>query len=81
MLKNSRVTAFTVFELLRENLLGGGGVKSSPHTPSPGLRLNKLKLSKYLFFHQKSKNTFPSAVTELLINTNLETTIISLLNN
>ena len=25
MLKNSRVTAFTVFELLRENKLGGGG--------------------------------------------------------
>ena len=27
MLQNSRVTAFTAFELLLENQLGGGGVK------------------------------------------------------
>ena len=25
MLQNSRVTAFTIFELLRENQMGGGG--------------------------------------------------------
>ena len=30
MLQNSRVTAFTVFELLRENQLGRGGVKLPP---------------------------------------------------
>ena len=30
MLQNSRVTAFTVFELLRENQLGGGGVILPP---------------------------------------------------
>ena len=36
MLQNSRVTAFTVFELLRENQLGGGG--NNPTSP-PRLRL------------------------------------------
>ena len=30
MLQNSRVTAFTVLELLRENKLGGGGGKFTP---------------------------------------------------
>ena len=34
MLQNSRATAFTVFELLRENQLGGGGVgKITPPHP------------------------------------------------
>ena len=33
MLQNSRVTAFTVFELLRENQLKGGGVKLT-HPPT-----------------------------------------------
>ena len=35
MLQNSRVTAFTVFELLKENQLGGGKI-----TPPPRLVLN-----------------------------------------
>ena len=37
MLPNSRVTAFTVFELLRENQLGGGGKITPPHPPRLGL--------------------------------------------
>ena len=37
ILKNSRVTAFIVFELLRENQLEGGGVKLPPHSPRLGL--------------------------------------------
>ena len=40
MLKNARVTAFTVSELLRENQqagMGGAGVKSSPPSPRLGL--------------------------------------------
>ena len=32
MLQNSRVTAFTIFELLRENQLGGGGKTTSTPT-------------------------------------------------
>ena len=32
MLQNSRVTAFTIFELLRENQLGGGGKTTPPPT-------------------------------------------------
>ena len=39
MLQNSRVTAFTIFELLRENQLGG---KISPHPPRLGLRGDSL---------------------------------------
>ena len=37
MVQNSRVTAFTVFELLRENQLGRGGVKLPPSSPRLGL--------------------------------------------
>ena len=36
MLQNSRVTALTVFELLRENQLGGG-LKLPPPPPRLGL--------------------------------------------
>ena len=39
MLQNSRVTAFTVFELLRENQLGGG--YSYPRPIPPRLGLNR----------------------------------------
>ena len=37
MLQNSRVTAFTAFELLRENQLGGGGggILAPPPPPPP----------------------------------------------
>ena len=31
MLQNSRVTAFTVLELLREKQLGGGKITPTPH--------------------------------------------------
>ena len=34
MLQNSRVTAFTVFELLRENQLGGGNSVAHPAPPT-----------------------------------------------
>ena len=37
MLQNSRVTAFTVFELLRENQLGGGYSYPCPIPPRLGL--------------------------------------------
>ena len=37
MLQNSRVTTFTVFELLRENQLGGGGKITPPPSPRLGL--------------------------------------------
>ena len=37
MLQNSRVTAFTVFELLRENQLRGGGLNYPPSPPRLGL--------------------------------------------
>ena len=40
MQQNSRVTAFTVFELLRENQRTGGGIKPPP----PRLGLNQLLL-------------------------------------
>ena len=48
MLQNFRVTAFTVFELLRENQLVVGGKITSPHTHTPrlGLRIR-------LFFQKK----------------------------
>ena len=40
MLQNARVKAFfTVFELLRENQQGGGGVKLSPSPPRLGLNV------------------------------------------
>ena len=34
MLQNARVTAFTVFELLRQPNRDGEGVKLLPHTPT-----------------------------------------------
>ena len=37
MLQDSRVTTFTVFELLRENQLGGGGKITLPPSPRLGL--------------------------------------------
>ena len=43
--QNSRVTALTVFELLRENQLGGGRVKLPPPSP-PQIRV---KFSEQLF--------------------------------
>ena len=36
MLQNARVTAFTIFELLRENQLEGGGGKITPTHPPRG---------------------------------------------
>ena len=42
MLLNSRVTAFTVFELLRENQLGGGGKITPPLPVPPRLGLRKV---------------------------------------
>ena len=38
MLQNAKVTAFTVFELLRENQLGGRGITPHPHPPRLGLK-------------------------------------------
>ena len=46
MLKNTRVTDFTVSELLRENLQGGGGVKLPP-PPPPYTRLG-LRIAKFV---------------------------------
>ena len=55
MLQISRVTAFTVFELSRENQRGGGKV-----TPPPRLRLSKMHRCRY--YQQRanlySDNTF-----------------------
>ena len=42
-LQNSRVTAFTVFEL-RENQLGRGGGKNTPHPPRLGLNWERYHL-------------------------------------
>ena len=47
MLQNSRVRALTVFELLRENQLGGGRGKTTPLPPAPRLGLNSRKC--YIF--------------------------------
>ena len=44
MLQNSRATAFTVFELLRENQLGGGKITLSP-PPTPRIRVNDIDKS------------------------------------
>ena len=48
MMQNSRVTAYTVFELLRENQLGGGG---------PPSRLG-LKQDKLTYTHGKIVNIY-----------------------
>ena len=37
------VTAFTIFELLKENQLGGGGVGKITHPPPPPPRLGLIK--------------------------------------
>ena len=63
--ENSRLTAFTVFELLRENQLGG-----HPHPPTPtlGLRwLNILKILKIFILRRNlSKETqCPRSTSEL----------------
>ena len=42
MLQNTRVTAFTVCELLRENQLGGGGGKITPHPLATQIRVKVL---------------------------------------
>ena len=42
MLQNSRITAFTVFKLLRENQLGGGGCKITPPPTRLGLKASEL---------------------------------------
>ena len=46
MLKNTRVTDFTVSELLRENLQGGGGGKITPSS-TPYTRLG-LRIAKFV---------------------------------
>ena len=61
MLQNSRVTAFTIFELLRENQMGGGGggVKLPKPPPRLGLKphiscsLNFNKANKEIHFQRK----------------------------
>ena len=52
MLQNSRVTAFTVFELLRENQLGSGSVKLPPLSQ---IRVNEIHL---LVENKKKKTPF-----------------------
>ena len=55
MLQNSRVTAFIVFVLLRENQLGGGGggggEKITYPTPIPTqIRVNPTSIHDFMFF-------------------------------
>ena len=64
MLQNSRVTAFTVFQLLRENQLGEGG-KITPRPTPPGLGLTSELRT---IFKIKFKNLFPN--TQVFIGQN-----------
>ena len=58
MLQNARVTAFTIFELLRENQLEGGGGKITPtHPPRGDVKLppspTQIKQNERLPFQQR----------------------------
>ena len=65
MLQNSRVTAFTVFQLLRENQLGEGGGKITPRPTPPRLGLTSELRT---IFKIKFKNLFPN--TQVFIGQN-----------
>ena len=56
MLRNSKVKAFTVSELLRENQQGGGGEGLKLPKPRSGLTINARKQYQYklLFVFDKS---------------------------
>ena len=59
MLQNSRVTAFTVFELLRENQLGGGVKLLPPPLPRLGLISLLAPFSRSYFPHFNWNCIFP----------------------
>ena len=69
MLQNSRATAFTVFELLRENQLGEG-VKLPCPPPRLGLKamLNSIDLYKGIFLHVIPVRIIVPCLTWILIS-------------
>ena len=55
MLRNVRVTAFTVSELLRENQQGGEGVKIAPLPTQIRVKLQPHKMVKHTQTHAVSR--------------------------